>query len=201
MELVIINGSPRPARSNSKKYIEAFIKAYKTSCSIYTAKTDKPAVIWEAVKKSTDILFVFPLYVDSIPVPLMKLLKTVKQSAAAHGQHVHILINCGFFEPHQNDIALRVMDTFCRQEGFNVGSRLCIGSGEAIMSTPFAFIARHGIKKLVKHIKQRKNTTQYLTMPISQNLFIKASTKYWLKLGKQNGLTQEQMAEMQIEKK
>ena len=186
MELVIINGSPRPARSNSKKYIEAFIKAYKTSCSIYTAKTDEPAVIWEAVKKSTDILFVFPLYVDSI---------------AAHGQHVHILINCGFFEPHQNDIALCVMDTFCRQEGFNVGCRLCIGSGEAIMSTPFAFIARHGIKKLVKHIKQRKNTTQYLTMPISQNLFIKASTKYWLKLGKQNGLTQEQMAEMQIEKK
>lgn len=199
MELVIINGSPRPAKSNSKKYIEAFLKICKKDFPVYTSKNDAPEKIWAAVQKATDVLFVFPLYADSVPVSLMKFLKTAPEFPAARGKRIHILINCGFFEPRQNDTALEIMDTFCRQEGFETGSRLCIGSGEAIMNTPFAFIARRNIKKLLKNIIRGGKTTLYTTMPISRKMFVKASTGYWLEMGRKNGITREQMETMQIE--
>lgn len=199
MELAIINGSPRPGKSNSKKYIQSFLKFFKNDCPVFTSKTDMPEKIWEGVKNATDILFVFPLYADGIPVSLLKFLKTASDFPSAKGKRVHVLINCGFFEAHQNDTAMEIIDTFCRQEGFVPGCKLSIGSGEAIMDSPFAFIAKHNIKKLAKNIKNGKNTIIYTSMPLTRKMFVKASTSYWLSLGRKNGITREQMESMEIE--
>ena len=182
MELAIINGSPRPGKSNSKKYIQSFLKFFKNDCPVFTSKTDMPEKIWEGVKNATDILFVFPLYADGIPVSLLKFLKTASDFPSAKGKRVHVLINCGFFEAHQNDTAME-----------------SIGSGEAIMDSPFAFIAKHNIKKLAKNIKNGKNTIIYTSMPLTRKMFVKASTSYWLSLGRKNGITREQMESMEIE--
>lgn len=94
---------------------------------------------------------------------------------------------------------MEIIDTFCRQEGFVPGCKLSIGSGEAIMDSPFAFIAKHNIKKLAKNIKNGKNTIIYTSMPLTRKMFVKASTSYWLSLGRKNGITREQMESMEIE--
>ena len=36
-------------------------------------------------------------------------------------------------------------------------------------------------------------------MPISKTMFVKASTAYWERCGKKNGVTKEEMATVQIE--
>lgn len=52
-------------------FYSSILKFFKKDCPVFTSKTDMPEKIWEGVKNTTDILFVFPLYADGIPVSLI----------------------------------------------------------------------------------------------------------------------------------
>ena len=147
----------------------------------------------------SDVLLVFPLYTDSIPVTLLNFLKAVEENLPQCRPTVSVLLNCGFMEPEQNDVAVQIVQLFCRKNGFSFGSVLKIGSGEAILSTPFRILVRAKIKQLAASIVSRRHRTLKVTMPISKKMFLKASTTYWENYGKKNGITKEQMASMQIE--
>lgn len=112
MELAIINGSPRPGKSNSKKYIQSFLNFFKKDCPVFTSKTDMPEKIWEGVKNATDILFVFPLYADGIPVSLLKFLKTASDFPSAKGKRIHVLINCGFLKHNRTIMQWKLLIHF-----------------------------------------------------------------------------------------
>lgn len=72
MKLVIINGSPRYKKSNSKILIDEFLKGFysfdREVAEIYFLADSKQRK--EAVKALMDndiILIIFPLYTDSMP--------------------------------------------------------------------------------------------------------------------------------------
>ena len=88
---------------------------------------------------------------------------------------------------------------FCQKTQCPFGSVLKIGSGEAILTTPFKILAVRKIKQLANSITSQKYKSFHVTMPISPGLFVKASTKYWTEYGKRNGITPEQMRTMKIE--
>ena len=88
---------------------------------------------------------------------------------------------------------------FCARAGYPFGSVLKIGSGEAILTTPFAALVRGKIRKLAAAIEGQRCQTLQVTMPIPKKWFVKASTSYWKNYGKRNGITAEQMASMEIE--
>ena len=69
-KLLIVNGSPRAPRSNSKKYIEIFLRYFKEDYEIYNVTENKHSVIYDKLKDYSRILFVFPLYADSLPASL-----------------------------------------------------------------------------------------------------------------------------------
>lgn len=85
------------------------------------------------------------------------------------------------------------MQLFCKQNGYPFGSVLKIGSGEAILSTPFKFLVVWHMKKLATSMINKKYQTYQTTMPLSKKTFIKASTTYWLRYGKKFGTSKEQM--------
>ena len=91
------------------------------------------------------------------------------------------------------------MRLYCKKTGLPFGSVLEIGSGEAILSTPFRFFVRRKMKKLVASMVKQNNRSWKVTMPISKGMFLKASTAYWENYGKKNGLTKEEMSTMEIE--
>ena len=109
------------------------------------------------------------------------------------------MINCGFIEPYQNDIAVEMLQLYCRTNGFPFGSVLKIGSGEAILNTPFRFFLKRKIRKLAGSVISGKYRTFSVTMPISKRLFLRASSVYWENYGKKNGITKNQMETMKIE--
>lgn len=82
-------------------------------------------------------LFVFPLYADSIPVTLLNFLKTMEVNPPQKRPVISVVINCGFMEPQQNDIAIKMLQLYCKKNNYPFGSVLKIGSGEAILNTPF----------------------------------------------------------------
>lgn len=198
--LLIINGSPRAPKSNSKKYIELFHQCWPAKAAVYAVTTQKPGDLWENLHDFSDLLLVFPLYADGLPAILMNFLKAMALAFRQPRQlRLHILVNCGFLEPGQNQTAVEILECFCRKMGWTMGSVLCIGSGEAILSTPFAFLVKRKIRLFARSIQSGRAARLKVSMPLTKKMFVKASERYLLSLGSKNSLSKEQMSAKEIE--
>ena len=196
---MIINASPRAPRSNSKRYAQMVSQCYEgTAVYCPLTKTNHNELLAK-MDGISDLLFVFPLYADALPVSLLHFLKFLEEHPPACRPTVSVLINCGFLEPEQNEIAVEMMQLFCRQNGYPFGSVLKIGSGEAILNSPFRFLVSGKIRRFVRSIAEQNYRTLRVTMPLTKGMFIRAAESYWVNYGKQNGVTKEQMQTMQIE--
>lgn len=198
-KILIINGSPRAPKSNSKQYAALFSKACSWESHYRDLTRANHLELCQAADEVSNVLFVFPLYADGIPVTLLNFLKTWEEYGPRQKPTVSVLINCGFLEAEQNNVAVKMMELYCRENGLPFGSVLKIGGGEAILSTPFRILVQAKIKKLARAIVRQENRTFQVTMPLSKKMFLNASTSYWIRYGERHGITREQMASMQIE--
>ena len=199
-KLLILNGSPRAPKSNSKEYAQLFSSVCPLETDYFAISKTNHLELCSKLEAYGDILLVFPLYADGIPVTLLNFLKTLEANPPQHKPTVSVLINCGFLEPEQNDVAVQMVGLFCSQNGYPFGSVLQIGSGEAILSTPFQMLVRGRMKKLASAIAKKQSRTWKVTMPLPKRVFLRASTAYWENYGKRDGITKEQMETMEIEK-
>lgn len=197
--ILILNGSPRAPRSNSKRYAALFMNRCKVQCEYQNITKSNHAALCEKMNDVSDVLLVFPLYADGLPVTLLDFLKTLETCPPERKPVISVLINCGFFEHHQNDIAVRMVELFCRQNGYRFGSVLKIASGEAILDTPFCGLVKRKLEQLAAAIVQGKARVLHVSMPLTRGMFVRASTRYWVSYGKKNGVSREQMAVMEIE--
>lgn len=97
-EILILNGSPRAPRSNSKQYAELFSEQCRAQTKYLAVGRDNQAELCGALEDCTDLLLVFPLYADGIPVPLLRALKAFEKQPPKRRPTVSVLINCGFYE-------------------------------------------------------------------------------------------------------
>lgn len=199
--ILILNGSPRAPRSNSKRYAALFMNRCKVQCEYQSITKLNHAELCEKMNEVSDVLLVFPLYADGLPVTLLDFLKTLETCPPERKPVISMLINCGFFEYHQNDIAVRMVELFCRQNEYRFGSVLKIASGEAILDTPFCGLVKRKLEQLAAAIVQGKARVLHMSMPLTRGMFVRASTRYWVSYGKKNGVSREQMAVMGIEGK
>lgn len=200
-KIIILNGSPRAPKSNSKIYSEIFINNSACISEYFNISKNNHRELCGKIEGFSDMLFVFPLYADGIPVTLLNFFKTLEDNPPENKPVVSVIINCGFIEPEQNDVAVKMVEIFCRKNGYKFGSVLKIGGGEAILNTPFKFMVRSKIKKLAKSISKKKYLELRVTMPISKKMFMGAAEKYWVNYGKKNGVSKEEMMTMKIEDK
>ena len=198
-KIMIVNGSPRAPKSNSKKYAQIFSEVSASETQYFNISKTNHVELSRAMGDFTHVLLVFPLYADGIPVTLLNFLKSVEKNPPLKKPAISVMVNCGFLEPAQNNIALQIVQLFCKENGFSFGSALKIASGEAILSTTFRFLVRRKIKRLASSIEQGNHQTFEVTMPLPKSIFLRASTSYWENYGKKNGVTKEQMSTMEIE--
>lgn len=198
-KLIIINASPRAPKSNSKRYSEIFMQKCRRTTEYYALKHDNHKMICSEIEHCSDILFVFPLYADSLPVSLIKFLKSLIKYPPKNKPVISIMINCGFLEPRQNCIAEKQMRLFAEQNGYKFGAAMKIGSGEAILDTIFAPIANMYIHFFAASMAKQRYRNMSFTMPVTKKTFLKESTKYWLEMAKKNNITEEDMRKMKIE--
>lgn len=110
-----------------------------------------------------------------------------------------MLINCGFLEPGQNDVAVDILRLFAKTVGFPMGAVMKLGSGEAILRSPFRSRAEKAIGRLAAAVQQGKEEEIATAMPLPRFLFIQAGNRYWKTYGKENGVSYEEMCRMDIE--
>ena len=167
---MIINASPRAPRSNSKRYAQMVSSHYKGTTVYCPLTKANHREILDQMDSVSDLLFVFPLYADALPVPLLNFLKFLEEHPPAHRPTVSVLINCGFLEPEQNEIAVEMM-------------RLAAGK----------------IRRFARSIAEQNYQTFRVTMPLTRGMFVRAAEGYWVNYGKRNGVTKAQMQTMKIE--
>lgn len=198
-DILILNGSPRAPKSNSRRYAEIFSKYCSSKPAYFNISRSNHAALCEQVGGCSELVFVFPLYADGIPVTLLNFLKSLEQNPPEKKPTVSVLINCGFLEPEQNDCAVEMMRLFCQQNGYPFGSVLKIASGEAILDTPFKLLVTRKIRLFARSVEHSHDRAYRVTMPLPKRVFIRASTAYWTEYGRKNGITSQQMRSMYIE--
>ena len=77
---------------------------------------DRKAVL-QALKTAGKVVFVTPLYVDSLPSHILTLMK------------VYVIANNGFIEGKQNEPLMRVLENFCARSGLEWSGGIGIGGG------------------------------------------------------------------------
>lgn len=197
--IMILNGSPRAPKSNSRQYAGIFSQYCRKETAYFNITAKNHEQLCMEAEKYSDMLIVFPLYADALPVTLLNFLKTLETNPPHNKPVISVLVNCGFLEYRQNETAVSMMQLFCKQNGYRFGSVLMLGSGEAILGTPFRFIAKRAIRKLAESVAEKRYTTLHASMPMPKRLFIMAADRYWTNYGKRYGITREQMQTKKIE--
>lgn len=204
-KIMIVNGSPRAPRSNSKRYAALLKEALGPGMEYveYNVTQMQHEKACRSLQESGcgDLVFVFPLYVDSVPVTLLHFLNCLEGFPLKENEKpaVHVIVNCGFQEPGQNRPAVEILRLFCRENGYPFGCVLCIGSGEAILDTPFVFLIKRKLKKFAAALLAGKAVEMKTTMPLPKRAFIRASVSYWRRYGEKFGVSEEKMDTMEIE--
>ena len=199
-KVMILNGSPRATKSNSKKYSEIFMKYSRLQCDYFNITKSNHLKLIAEMENYSDVIIVFPLYADSLPVGLLNFLKNLENNLPAQRPVISILINCGFLEYEQNSVAVSMIIYFCRRNNFPIGSALMLGSGEAILETPFRYIAVRAIKRLSESVNKGNYKDISATMPLPKWLFKMAARSYWITYGKKFGVSEKEMQRLEIER-
>ena len=97
--------------------------------------------LFDALDAADLLTLAFPLYVDSLPAPVIETLERIaahRHDRETRPQLFTAIANCGFPEALHNTTALAICETFARQAGFEWAGSLSLGGGEAVDGQPLA---------------------------------------------------------------
>ncbi|MEO1209344.1 MAG: NAD(P)H-dependent oxidoreductase [Cyanobacteria bacterium J06638_20] len=116
-----------------------------------------------AVDQADLILFAFPLYIDSLPFLMMKLLEVMAEHFSAHSQEhpkrLFAIANNGFPEAHHNAPALAICQRFAQDTGMVWLGGLAVGAGWFVCQNPPIKGVRRAGKLPMKHAVQALEIT------------------------------------------
>ena len=96
----------------------------------------KLQALLDAVEAADLVMLAFPLYVDTLPAPVIEALARIAAHRQgrdpSHRQLFTAIANCGFPEAFQTATALAICEIFAQQAGFEWAGALALGGGEMI---------------------------------------------------------------------
>jgi multimeric flavodoxin WrbA len=143
---LLLVGSPRTRKSTSNSlggYLFEQLSTHNIQTeTIYIHNTirspERTKAMLDAIEAVDLVLLAFPLYVDSLPAPVMKALECIAEKRRLKNrikrhQLFAAISNCGFPEPDHNTIALAICANFARLTGFQWAGSLALGAGEGMV--------------------------------------------------------------------
>ena len=96
--------------------------------------------LFQAIEGADLVVLTFPLYVDSLPAPVIKAMEAIKKYRdtldTKKTQRFIAIVNNGFPEGSQNSIALQICRIFAKECGFLWKGGLSLGGGGAVNGVP-----------------------------------------------------------------
>jgi multimeric flavodoxin WrbA len=141
---LLLVGSPKTRRSTSNSLGEYLFEQLGTQAiqteTIYLhpvlRNPQKMQALLDAVEVADLVMLAFPIYVDTLPAPVIEALERIsayrQEVDPSQRQLFTAIANCGFPEAYQCDTALAMCEIFARQAGFEWAGSLALGGGEAV---------------------------------------------------------------------
>jgi multimeric flavodoxin WrbA len=141
---VLLVGSPRTRKSSSLSlggYLFDRLAEHQVETETFFIHTslyspERMQALQNAVDAADLVMLAFPLYVDSLPAPVMGALQQIAERRHIQGEtrpRFAALANCGFPEADHNRTALAICEMFARQAGFDWAGALALGAGEGLV--------------------------------------------------------------------
>lgn len=143
-KVLLLVGSPRAERSTSfsiGKYLCDKIKGANYSIEFrfiirLMKRKERQAQIIELINQSNLIILTFPLYIDHLPFPVIKMMEFLSNNKGIllnrEDKAFLSICNSGFPESSQNELAIEVCRNFCNAMGFQWRGGLQKGGGQMI---------------------------------------------------------------------
>lgn len=140
----------------------------------------------EKIKNTDVIILAFPLYVDTLPAPVIRAFELVAENTnkekQKRKQKLMVIVNCGFPEASHNKYALAVCEQFALETGMQWSGGLSLGAGEVISGKPLDKLGgmTTNIKKsldlvsesIIKDEEISKNAIEYMATPLVPSTFL-----------------------------
>ncbi|MFX0104810.1 MAG: NAD(P)H-dependent oxidoreductase [Candidatus Hodarchaeota archaeon] len=145
---LLLIGSPKVENSTSaslgnhliSKLEEFGMKVEKGFIHRLVNREEKIQNLFEMIDRADLIILTFPLYVDSLPAPVIKAMELIKEERDRVESEKYksfiAISNNGFPEVHQNMTALKICRIFPEDCGFVWKGGLALGQGGAIAGIP-----------------------------------------------------------------
>ncbi len=175
---LLLVGSPKGEKSNSASLGNYLISKLEKSGMITETgfiyrmvnREEKIKELFQMINNADLIILSFPLYVDSLPAPVIKAMELIKEERdkleRKKSQNFIAICNNGFPEASQNLTALQICRLFSKDCGFVWKGGITIGGGAAINGVPLTergSMVRHiinGLDIAAKALKDGKEIPQ-----------------------------------------
>ena len=162
-QALLLWGSPRTSNSNSEslgnylldKLNRGGYKTEKIQVQASMRSNESQARMLERFGASDLLVFSFPLYMDSLPAPVIAALELMakqrKTSAFPKTQRLVTIMHNGLLEASQISNALAICKRFAFESGIEWAGGLTLGAGDAINAKPLedaGFLFRNAKKAL-----------------------------------------------------
>ncbi len=143
---LLLIGSPRKSKSTSEalgSYLMENLAAaglqtstlHVLSC-LHTEEGTREMV--NAALGADLVTLAFPLYIDSLPAPLIRALELIAaermRGQPSGPQLLSVIINCGFPEAAHNRTAMAICRQFARQAGYAWAGGMLLGAGQGLVN-------------------------------------------------------------------
>lgn len=146
--VLLLIGSPRGENSTSaslgnylvEKLVNLGMKSEKGFIHRLINRPEKVQELFSMINNADLIILAFPLYVDSLPAPVIKAMELVKAERdrikSSKSQCFIAISNCGFPESSQIYTALNICQIFANEAGFIWKGGIALGAGGAVNGIP-----------------------------------------------------------------
>jgi NAD(P)H-dependent FMN reductase len=169
MKALLIVGSPKGKRSVSHALGSALLTRLEAGgmaveealVSSVLKSSEERHRLYRLADEADLVIVSFPLYVDQLPAPLVQTLELLAdRRAGAQGatpwpgpleQRLVAVVQCGFYEDHQNRPAVAIVRQFAKETGFAWAGALTMGAGGALAGRSLdkaGGMARNAVKAL-----------------------------------------------------
>ena len=206
MKIMMIDCSPKVSESNSSYFLDALSKFIneKDIIKYKLVKNQGYENIINNILNIDKLIIALPLYVDSIPSHLLRLLTFIEDEfkGILKNIKVYVMINCGFYEGIQNRIALQIMKCWCKRLDIEWGQGIGIGSGEMIGGLKNVPIDKgpnkslgNALKTLANNINSNSSGDDIFTNPsgFPRFAFKISANIFWAREAKRNGLKKKEL--------
>lgn len=208
MKIALINGSPKIKNSASGcllSELKTFLEHDNNTISEYYFRSPQLSEkVMHELEEFNVLVFAFPLYVDGIPSHLLNCLIQMEKFFSEIKEKdiiVYSLVNCGFYEGHQNTLAIEIMKNWCEKAELKWGQGVGIGAGGMITALKDVPIGRGpkkslglAFEKLTNNIlKHSSGDDIFITANFPRIMYKFAAEMGWGKSIKANGLRRKDL--------